>query len=124
MRRCSVPALVAYFVTLLAGCGIYLDDDDPCENTYLDEPGIAVGQRNPETGVCEYLGGGPYPPCDSKCGPCVYPAGESGGSAMPSWGYCESQCTALDESTCLAASGCRAVYTTGDGGARRYADCW
>ena len=104
---------VALITTTATGCALYFpgdDDPDPCvDYGGAAEPGVpAVGQRNPETGQCEFFGGGSVP-CDPACGPC--PAGEEGADlAQPSWGYCESECTGLDETTCQDTSGCRAVY--------------
>ncbi|HLU68346.1 MAG TPA: hypothetical protein VKZ63_18810, partial [Kofleriaceae bacterium] len=37
----------------------------------------------------------------------------------PTWGYCESQCTGLDELTCIDTAGCRAIYVAG-----AFGDCW
>jgi hypothetical protein len=130
-------------ITCVAGCGFYFGDDDPCDDvdyggTRAGDRAFAPGQRNPETGECEYLGS-PVP-CDSECGPCVAGGGvgptegdgptdlleepgESEPIALPSWGYCESQCTGLAENTCLATSGCRGIYV-GDSINKVYADCW
>lgn len=117
-----VPAL------LLTSCGLYFDND-PCRDDFGGEaaPDIdAVGQRNPDTGLCEYYGGGPYP-CDGSCGPC--PAGAEADLAQLSWGYCESECTGLEEGSCLEAPGCRGIYVDPCAGTDClaepvYAECW
>jgi hypothetical protein len=134
MLRLASPALV---LLLTSGCVFYADDDDdPCQYGGGDvdmggdegAPGdyYDPGLRNPETGQCEYYGGGGGGGgggCDDRCGPC--PAGAEPVAdpiALPSWGSCESQCTGLDEATCLETSACRAIYVGGD--ALTYADCW
>jgi hypothetical protein len=108
MRRLFVLAFALALPLSAAGCDFYFgggdDDDDPC--LYPPEPGGApLELRNPETGMCEYWGGGDdY--CDPACGPCpLYDIAPS-----PSWGYCESQCSGLDEATCLDTAGCRGGY--------------
>ncbi len=117
-------------MTLAAGCGFYFgdDDDDPCQ--YLgDSPTrdiASAGQRNPETGMCEYFD---YPyPCDGVCGPCPAATEDSGDSAIatPTWGFCESQCTGLAKDACLEATGCRAIYVPDpiDDGPPQFAECW
>ena len=137
MRLLATPALLAL---LASGCVFYAgdDDDDPCKYGGGGDPGGAAdpvydpGQRNPDTGQCEYFGGGGGGGgggCDA-CGNCP-PLGEEtdppdGDAAepapTPTWGYCESQCTGLDEATCIETSACRAIYVGGD--TVTYADCW
>src|SRR5690606_35778212 len=79
------------------------------------------GQRNPETGECVYFGGGGGGGggCGDPCTPCAEPAGEADRAPPPTWGYCESQCTGLDERTCIDTAGCRAIYVAG-----AFGDCW
>jgi hypothetical protein len=116
-----------------SGCIFYSDDDDDCQYGGTGaEPGGAAyydpGQRNPETGVCEYFGGGGGGGCGDPCNPC--PEGDQADKApAPTWGYCESQCTGLDEASCTTASGCRAIYTSNcitDDCADQpvYVECW
>lgn len=149
----SAMRTLAYLTSLTfllsSGCHLYFgggDDDDECwwggsgsggaAEPYPGDP--APGLRNPESGMCEYYGGGgggPYP-CDDPCEPC--PAGEdyagdSDGAAapLPTWGYCDGYCESLDEATCMVTSGCRAVYLDGCLGADcpadapdRFYQCW
>ena len=109
----SILAVTSLFaaLTVTPGCSFYFgDDDDDCQwgGEAPSDPIADPGIRNPETGLCEYYGGGGGG-CDPACGPC---ADDSYGdrAPLPSWGYCESYCTGLDELTCQATSGCRAAY--------------
>lgn len=104
---------------VLSSCSLYFPgDDDDCPYGGGTNGGSAavpaVGQRNPESGQCEYLGGGGGGggSCGDPCQPCPAGEGDSSGAAqyIPTWGFCESQCTGLDEASCLGASGCRGVY--------------
>lgn len=121
--RLASPVLL--LLLLAPGCIFYSGDDDDC---YYGgggrEPGADYydpGQRNPDTGECVYFGGGGGGQCDA-CGNCP-PGAEDGLQApAPTWGSCESQCTGLDELTCLETSACRAIYSGGD--ALAFADCW
>ncbi len=106
-----------FLLSAASACSFYSDDDD-CQygGAQADGEGAAQydpGQRNPDTGVCEYFGGGGGGGgCGDPCNPCTdVPTGEDRAPA-PTWGFCESQCTGLDEATCTAASGCRAIYTS------------
>ncbi|MDX2086999.1 MAG: hypothetical protein SFX73_04070 [Kofleriaceae bacterium] len=115
----------------LSGCDLYFggDGDDappPCKDVYYGEPidgGAALGLRNPETGECEGWGGGDMCPPDA-CG--CYTAHTS----LPDWGYCTSECTGLDEASCLAAPGCNASYDLLVGipeemtGGSAFTGCW
>lgn len=89
-------------------CTIYFggDDDDDCA---FEDPIAPEGLRNPETGACEYLGGG-----GGGCG-AIEPLGdaEAAPQYIPDWGACPSACEALDEQSCWAAERCRAVYLNG-----------
>ncbi len=134
LRLASLCALM-----LTSSCALYFgDDDDDCPYGGYDTGGSgaeapAVGLHNPETGQCEYgFGGGrpPYP-CDDRCGPCDQPAvAEADYAAPPSWGYCESECTGLDEASCLESPGCRGIYAEpycGDGvscDGYGFVECW
>jgi hypothetical protein len=101
-----------YLVLLVAlsGCDFYFGGDDeppPCDDHFYAEIGAALELRNPDTGECEPWGGGGYCPPDA-CG--CYRDGTASPTALPDWGYCTSQCTGLDEASCLSAPGCNASY--------------
>jgi hypothetical protein len=111
MRRILALSFVAplFFVS---ACGIYFggdddDDWDDCPPYGAADPGSPLELRNPYTGDCEYWGGGDW--CDPQCGPC---AGSGGGAQapIPTWGFCQSFCTGLDEASCLINPGCQAGY--------------
>jgi len=60
--------------------------------------------RDPSNGACINEGGG------SACGcgePCV---GTAPGGTYAIWGACNTTCDALDETTCIATTGCHAAY--------------
>lgn len=84
-----------------AGCFLYGSDDD-CN--YGGGGGIAdYSLRNPVSGLCESFGG----TVDGDgCG--SYADMEP--IAIPDWGECYGYCDRLDETSCLATSGCRAAY--------------
>lgn len=124
--RLATPVLA---LLLVPGCVFYTggDDDDPCRYGGGDgdvDPGGAPGDyydpglRNPETGQCEYWGGGGGQ-CDA-CGNCP-PVGE-GEAPTPTWGSCESGCEGLDQATCEATPACRAIFVDGD--VPTFAACW
>jgi hypothetical protein len=109
-------ALAAVFLLSTAsGCFFYSDDDD-CQYGGAEPGGSGgaaqydPGLRNPETGLCEFWGVPPVD-CTDPCQPC-YGTGQEDRAPTPTWGYCESQCTGLDQTTCTATSGCRAIYTS------------
>lgn len=85
----------------LPACDIYFggDDDIPCGGGGAI---AAIGARNPETGVCEYFGGG---------GGCGTWEAQDDRAPLPDWGECPSACESLTEGECFAAERCRAVYT-------------
>jgi hypothetical protein len=104
MRR-----LVA-ILALLSGCDLYWGnsgDDDVCNGSGYDYPtgGAQQQLRNPETGECQFVGGGGGG-CNTSCGPCP----EIAIAPLPDWGSCYSSCESLDESSCLTATGCYAAY--------------
>jgi len=105
----SLPlALLAGSLLGSTGCGFYFGGDDDCQYGGGDSAGeAAIGLRDPYTGLCDYYGGGGG--CYDGCGPCDYATGEDR-AAEPSWGYCDSYCTGLDELTCQVTAGCRAAY--------------
>jgi hypothetical protein len=122
--RASLPVVLV----AMSGCALYFpgdDDPDPCVDFGGGGSGAeapAQGQRNPETGICEYFGGGGPFPCDPECGPCPEDDGLADPIPPPTWGYCESECTFLDEQTCQDTSGCRAIYV--DGSTPAFSECW
>lgn len=118
MRRLLCLLLV------VSGCDLYWNHgDDDCKYYATGAPegdiAPAIGQRNPNTGACEYFGG--YG-CDDPCAPCA--ADDRGGAvAQPDWGYCQSACTGLAEGACIAEAGCQASYDL-NGSLATYNGCW
>ncbi len=108
----------AVVLMLLAGCNLYFTGDDECDYDY-GAPAPALELRNPQSGQCEAFGGGGG--CDSPCGPCALDL-----IALPDWGACQSECEALDESSCLGATGCRAAYSNSarNDGPAAFRGCW
>ena len=129
MKR-AASCLFAFLLLGSTGCNFYFaDDDDECDD-WGGSP-YPVGEyqlRNPDTGLCEYYSDY-YWDCSDPCSPCPG-AAESDAIAMPSWGYCESYCESLDETSCLVTSGCRAAYLNSCAGADCASDtktfyaCW
>lgn len=100
-------SLVVAFVMLLGGCDLYFGGgDDDCGEFVGDlKPDIiAADYRNPDTGQCEYFGGGGY--CNDRCGPCP----QYDQPPLPDWGSCYSACEGLDENSCIGTAGCYASY--------------
>lgn len=136
MHSASLAFAAALLLSAGSGCLFYSDDDDDClyggaggaegEGAAQYDP----GQRNPDTGVCEYFGGGGGGGgCNDPCNPCPDVPTDEDRAPTPTWGYCESQCTGLDETNCMAASGCRAIYTSNCidqecADQPVYVDCW
>jgi hypothetical protein len=131
MRTAILPMIISATVAL-SGCQFYFGGDDDCLWGEGDSNGAATGVRNPDTGQCEYWGSS-----DDWCDPaCGVPCTDSHGAAepWPSWGYCISTCTGLDEMSCQAASHCRAAYIEQCPGAptaacdlmteRSFHECW
>ncbi|MBA3541371.1 MAG: hypothetical protein H0T79_17295 [Deltaproteobacteria bacterium] len=124
-------SLVATVIALSAitGCDLYWDDggddDVACKPPYDYGYGSGAAQeyRNPDTGLCQQIGGG-YD-CYDSCGqPCYGGAGSgatdagspepgggngSGGAAL-AWPVCYGSCTGLDAYSCEATAGCHAAY--------------
>jgi len=102
-------------LVMLAGCDRYFNtsSDDDC---VYDQGFIAPEVRNPDTGQCEAGNSGT---CIDTCTPCVdVPARD--------WGACTSDCNALDENGCIAATGCHAIYdaNTNVDEPAVFAACW
>jgi hypothetical protein len=74
--------------------------------------------RDPVTGQCTDIGGGG----GGGCGEPGVPI------AWPDWGYCDTYCEALDESSCKLADGCRAAYVDAcpecDSLVLEFTGCW
>lgn len=104
----------------LAGCDLYFgngDDPPPCAYAGAEEKEPWGLYRDPTTATCISAGGG----CDDRCGPCPLEA-----AALPDMGLCESACTDLPETTCLATAGCYAAYynDSENDGPPSYGGCW
>lgn len=127
MKRLLVVALATLTVP---GCALFFDDGDDCSyGGGAAEPAIDPGLRNPETGRCEYFGGGGGDVCGDYGGPSADQ--EPGLGALPDWGLCQSECTGLDEQSCQDAAGCRAAYVSDcpanadcDGVTYAFFECW
>ena len=134
MHSPRLALAAALLLSAASGCVFYSDDDD-CQyggGVQTDGEGAAYydpGLRNPETGQCEFFGGGGGGGCGDPCTPCEdVPTGEDR-APLPTWGYCESQCTGLGEAACVDTSGCRAIYTSSCidqdcADVPVYVDCW
>jgi hypothetical protein len=116
---------LAVLVVLLSGCDLYFGgDDDPCAyNDYgggKAEPAVAYELRNPDTGVCEYGGGGGGW-CEDRCGACP-PAQEP----ERDWGQCYGHCYGLGELACMNTTDCFAAYLDDPSGDRKveFWGCW
>lgn len=120
MRLASV---VFTFTTLLGGCQLYFggDDDPPPPCAYGGDVRVdgypSNLLRNPQTGDCQefgYGGGGGNCYYDEYYGQCVCDGLAEPTAPIPNWPACESQCTVLDEETCLAEPGCQVAYWEDD----------
>lgn len=113
-------SLLVLTVIVLGGCNLYFSgDDQQCGYGAVDiAPSFEL--RDPQTGTCQpFGGGGGGCPCGQLCDDAVPPI------AQPDWGMCFSQCDALDESTCIGTTGCRAAYTEGASrGVPTFRGCW
>lgn len=107
MPKGIAAAIVVALV--LSGCTLYWghggdDDDDDC--LYPAQGGAippAHSLRNPNTGLCEAIGGDGL--CPERCGPCAFET-----VPLPDWGACNSACEGLDETFCQATPACYAAY--------------
>src|SRR5688572_30211365 len=108
MKLTSSLALALVAGATQAGCIIY--EDSECHGSA--EPSVPALLRNPASGQCEAIGGDPYH-CNSGA---LY--------APPDWAICYDACEQIDEAFCRAADGCRAIYTTPEGGSATFAACW
>jgi hypothetical protein len=109
--------------SLAAGC--YFEEH--CVTTQNDwapaDPG--PGQRNPNTGQCDFYGGGGTGACGDFGGGSAEPAGAS----LTDWGICNSYCETLTEADCLQAEECRGAYVDPCGDAQcdddlSFYECW
>ena len=133
MRPYLLTSLLVLTLPLTA-CNFYFgggDDPDPCDyggsssSSGADQLQEAQLLRDPQTGQCQDFGWTGPGPCDSECGPCDYPAAEpDSAQAFPSWGYCESYCTGLDQDSCLATDGCRGIFADGGLETGTFQECW
>ncbi|MGE0550841.1 MAG: hypothetical protein AB7O24_29700 [Kofleriaceae bacterium] len=106
-------------LVLSSGCSFYFDDDDDiCEGptTGAGAQEATPQYRDPLTGVCQNIG---WSGCDPRCGECP----DTADQAFPDWASCYGTCEGRDEGTCLATSGCRAIYNAGANGNEFYG-CW
>lgn len=114
MKRLALLAL-----TLVIPSCVFFEDDDDDVCAYYEggrgDQGIAREQRDPVTGVCQAYNYG-YD-CADPCQPCA--GAPEVAIAYPDWGFCDTQCEALDEGTCKSTSGCRAVYA-----GNAFHECW
>jgi hypothetical protein len=105
MRVAALAALVA-----LSGCTIYFGDDDSGDDGCLGPP--AQELRDPQSGQCTAFGGG--------CGPQP--------DFLPDWASCGGPCEGLDQPSCEATAGCRAILIDEcpecDALVLSYAACW
>src|SRR5690349_19028204 len=102
----AITAVVA--VAVVASC---VEHGSRCEVVLLDDQGTTPvrTQRNPNDLTCQATS--TPPPCDPTCGPCPATGADIG--ALPSWGFCGTECEALDQSTCASRSDCRVVRDLG-----------
>jgi len=73
-----------------------------CDPTTVPPPPPPQLLRDPQTGKCVAGGGGGGGGCGPGTGVDV--------PALQDWGICGSPCESLDEPSCRAADGCRAIY--------------
>jgi hypothetical protein len=114
--------LLAFALLPLTACTVYFGGDDDADDDIGDddcyygaddepEPIAPIRLLDPATLQCTDFG---YDGCPDTCGGACEEV-----PPQPSWGYCESECSYLDEGTCLTTPRCRAVYDyscyTGDG---------
>lgn len=125
MRHTLAYVLATSFMTLsLTGCELYFGGGGGDDCLYGGggdmggAPAPVPGLRNPNTGQCEYYGGGGGDVRCDACGICEpLPADPV---MPPTWGFCESECSYLDEAACLATPGCRGAYLEGFA----FYECW
>jgi hypothetical protein len=123
-EACMIKRL-AVLVVLLAGCDLYWggQGDDVCNGTTGSGGGAEPAPvRNPDTGQCEYQGGGGWecPPC----GPCTGAGYDQGAPISINWPACYGTCDALGEQACLSTAGCHAAYLGPTGAAGGFWGCW
>lgn len=101
MRR--LPLLLALLLPM-AGCY----EDEECLYP-AEAPADAIAYRNPDTGLCQALGGG-GPGGGGTCGD--WGGAPNDSLALPAWAECSTACDGLGEDACHAAAECHAAYTT------------
>jgi hypothetical protein len=91
---------------VMPACTIYFGDDDDDDDCFydVDDTIASTGLRNPETGDCQFFGGG------GGCGDDTPVPGEGAPQPDLDWGTCPSACESLSESDCWAAERCHAAY--------------
>jgi hypothetical protein len=97
----------------LSGCTLYFGDDGASDDdACLVRKEPVQELRDPVTGACSGVGGG--------CGP--------GGYIEADWAACYGACEGLDQPSCEASAGCRAIFVdtcpTCDALFLSYAACW
>lgn len=97
----------------LSGCTLYFGDDSTTgDDVCYERKEPAQVLRDPETGACSGVGGG----------------GGCGGYLAPDWAACYGACDGLDQPSCEATAGCRAILVdecpTCDALVLGYAACW
>jgi hypothetical protein len=116
MRPIALASMLV--VPLVSGCVFLLDDDDDdCDygGLPLAQAELAIPTptyRNPDSGQCQELPGGPGGGECDRCGRCPPVTTDQAPEPAPDWGECLGVCGGLDEATCLATDACRAAYLT------------
>jgi hypothetical protein len=96
------PLLLVY----AAACTIYFGDDDDGDDVIVDDdPTVDAAPCEPQPLRLLDPGNLSCQDFGTVCG-----AARAAIPPIPSWGPCESSCTALGEGECLGTSGCRAAY--------------
>lgn len=97
--------LLATLLGLCPGCFLVFDGnnsaDDVCLQGAPEPASLPAPQLDPDTLTCQSFGGG----CDLGCGPC--PAIDL--APIPTWGFCNGVCEALNEAACTQEPGCRVI---------------
>lgn len=118
------PALLCLSLLLSSGCLVFDGGEDPCTATdvltgaeaELDQAEL----RDPQTGLCGYVGGGGGGG-GTTCGD--YGGANRGAPEFRDWAICYAQCEGFDEASCLESAGCRAAYID-QWGEQSFYECW